>query len=194
MYSTPTTLMRWNRIHVVSGAVLWLLLILARTVGWILLSDPEALCLLALWLITPLALPLALPAVAQQKPEPRTALAIRLYPIAALTGGMSLLLRAGPLAGAAATAWLLFTLYLAFLSLVRLAAMREFRRPRELREPRKTRGRAAGSLVDVCLALALIYLPIGGTWLVLARLGLQPLGFSTTTVLLTAIHFHYITL
>src|SRR5260370_1049307 len=50
------------------------------------------------------------------------------------------------------------------------------------------------SLADACLALALVYLPSGAAWFVLARLGSQPLGFSRTTVLLTAVHFHFITL
>lgn len=52
-------------------------------------------------------------------------------------------------------------------------------------------GRQFGTAI---FAVALIYVPIGGAWLVLDRLGLQPLGFSQTTVLLTAVHFHFITL
>ena len=37
----------------------------------------------------------------------------------------------------------------------------------------------------------MVYLPIGGAWLVASRLGIQPLGFGDTIVLLTAIHFHF---
>jgi hypothetical protein len=32
---------------------------------------------------------------------------------------------------------------------------------------------------------------VGGTWLVISRLGLQPLGFQEPIVLLTAVHFHF---
>jgi hypothetical protein len=37
----------------------------------------------------------------------------------------------------------------------------------------------------------MLYLPIGGAWLVASRLGIQPLGFGDTIVLLTAVHFHF---
>ena len=38
---------------------------------------------------------------------------------------------------------------------------------------------------------AFIYLPIGAAWAVSDRLGFQPMAFSSTIVLLTAVHFHY---
>jgi hypothetical protein len=44
---------------------------------------------------------------------------------------------------------------------------------------------------EVCLDAALIYLPVGCVWLVTARLGINPLGFSDDIVLLTAVHFHF---
>jgi hypothetical protein len=39
--------------------------------------------------------------------------------------------------------------------------------------------------------VGLIYFLVGGGWLIVSRLGAQPLGFGDTTVLLTAVHFHY---
>jgi hypothetical protein len=50
------------------------------------------------------------------------------------------------------------------------------------------------SLAELCLTGTLFYLPAGGAWMVLARWGLQPLGFGVYTDLLTAIHFHVIPL
>jgi hypothetical protein len=38
---------------------------------------------------------------------------------------------------------------------------------------------------------ALLYLPIGGTWLVISRSGFEPLGFAEPIILLTAVHFHF---
>ena len=37
----------------------------------------------------------------------------------------------------------------------------------------------------------MIYLPVGAVWLIMSRLGIQPLGFGDTIVLLTAVHFHF---
>jgi hypothetical protein len=44
---------------------------------------------------------------------------------------------------------------------------------------------------ELCIDAGLLYLPVGAAWLVLARAGLRPLGFSDAIVLLTAVHFHY---
>ena len=43
----------------------------------------------------------------------------------------------------------------------------------------------------VALVAGVVLLPVGAAWLVLARWGLRPLGFSDPIVLLTAVHFHY---
>jgi len=104
-----------------------------------------------------------------------SSLILFLQPFAAFIGGVSFVLDIGPLAAAFAVVWLLFTGLLTLLGLVRLLQVRR-------------------SLPDICLAVALLYLPIGSTWMVLARLGLQPLGFGVHTVLLTAVHFHFIAL
>jgi hypothetical protein len=96
-------------------------------------------------------------------------------PLATFIGGASLLQVRGPLAAAGATVWLLYTALLAFAGALLVL-------------------KGGRLLADVCLAMALIYSPIGGAWLVLDRGGIQPLGFGQTTVLLTAVHFHYITL
>lgn len=42
-----------------------------------------------------------------------------------------------------------------------------------------------------CLNAALVYWPVGCLWLVISRLGVNPLGFSDDIVLLTAVHFHF---
>lgn len=44
---------------------------------------------------------------------------------------------------------------------------------------------------EVTVNVGLLFLAVGGTWLLLSRLGLQPLSFSTAIVFLTAIHFHF---
>ena len=44
---------------------------------------------------------------------------------------------------------------------------------------------------ELCLHAALVYWPVGCLWLVISRLGVNPLGFSDDIVLLTAVHFHF---
>jgi hypothetical protein len=146
--------------------------------GWVELGALDLILLFALLVITPLAVPLALEAQSPRQEWQSTwqRLTIIVQPAATLIGGISFLLPNGPLASAAAAVWLLFTGFIAVQGVGRLRVV----------------GRPA--LPDICPAVALIYLPIGGIWLVFARLRLQPLGFPPDIVLLTAVHFHYVTL
>ena len=47
------------------------------------------------------------------------------------------------------------------------------------------------SVDELCMNAAIIYWPVGCLWLVISRLGMNPLEFSDDIVLLTAVHFHY---
>jgi hypothetical protein len=178
MSITSSELMRWNRVSIGLGTVVWALLTVMSLLGWIEPNALDLILLLALLVIAPLAIPLALQALPLRHDWLCIwqRLTVILQPVAALIGGISFLLHTGPLAAVAAAGWLLFTGFIAIQAVIRL--------------------RQAGkvSLVTICPAVALIYLPIGGSWLVSARLGLQPLGFPPDIVLLTAVHFHYITL
>ncbi|HEU5200627.1 MAG TPA: YndJ family transporter [Ktedonobacterales bacterium] len=169
-------LMRWNRISASLGGIIWVLVLCVWVPGWLALNALEVLLLLALLVITPLAVPLAASSKKGRLHHSLYRLMVILQPFAALMGGASFLLSAGPFAAAAAGVWLLFTALVGLVGLLRLF---------------RTGGVA---LADVCLSAALIYLPIGGAWLVLARLDAQPLGFGQHTDLLTAVHFHYIPL
>jgi hypothetical protein len=178
MSITSSKLMRWNRFSIGLGAIGWALLTVTSLFAWLELNALDLILLLALLVIAPLAVPLALQALPLQDDWLYTwqRLTVIVQPIATLIGGISFLLHTGPVAAVAATVWLLFTGFIAVQAVVRLRQV------------------ARASLITICPAVALIYLPIGGTWLVIARLGLQPLGFPPDIVLLTAVHFHYITL
>lgn len=45
--------------------------------------------------------------------------------------------------------------------------------------------------MPLSLLVGFLYLPIGAAWLLANRLGLHPLGFQDSIILLTAVHFHY---
>ncbi len=176
MFVNNLDVARWNRICAGCGGGVWALIVLAWALRLVELNVLDVLLLLALFVITPLAIPLVYFPV-ESRPWCKLKRLIGIaYPCAALAGGASFLVHVGPLAAASATAWFLFTALLALRGAIWLFHVRGV------------------SLADACLALALIYLPIGAVWFVLARLGCRPLGFSHTIVLLTAIHFHFVTL
>jgi membrane protease YdiL (CAAX protease family) len=161
---------RYNRWSIVLGGVVWL--------SWLVLFSAEqgpiaTLLLFAVLVLVPLALPLTTtPDRAGRHVWPYRA-AVYVQPVAALLAVASFLLPPGPVAALAAIPWLLFTGLVAVFGLWRLL-------PRGL-----------GAAAETCLDAGLIYLPIGGAWLVLARLGARPLAFPDVIVLLTAVHFHY---
>jgi hypothetical protein len=164
----------YNRLSIALGSAVVALVTLARWLGWLSISDLQLILLLALAIIIPLAVPLLVQPAGQGPLPTLSRLAILVQPLATFIGGVSLLLARGPLAGAGATVWLLYAALLALAGLFLVL-------------------QSGCQLVDACLAMALIYAPIGGVWLVLDRGDVQPLGFGQTTVLLTAVHFHYIT-
>lgn len=94
-------------------------------------------------------------------------------PIGALLMVIAFLLPAGLLSGGLALSWLAFTGLVALLGLVRLRAHR------------------FSDAAELCLTVGMLYLPVGGVWLVASRLGVPVLGFGEPLVSLTAVHFHY---
>lgn len=176
MFFHTLDIARWNRMSIGLGGTIWAMIALASLFGWIALDELELILLLALFVITPLAVPLVSLPKANRLLDQLSSLALFLQPFAALFGGTSFLLSTGPLAATLASVWLLFTGLLALIGLTWLL---------------QARGRP---LATLCRAMALLYLPTGSAWMVLARLGLQPLGFGVHTDLLTAIHFHFIAL
>src|SRR5260221_7767406 len=102
-------LTRWNRISVSLGGIVWMLILFARLFGWVVFDDLDLILLLALCVITPLAVPLATLPKKSRLSGDLSGLVIFLQPFATLIGGASLLLGRGLLAAAAAAVWLLFT-------------------------------------------------------------------------------------
>ena len=146
------------------GGLVWLALaasVVANVLPW---GIVEPLFPLAPLVLVPIAVPLV-----SRTPPADLRFAV---PFGAAAAAGALILRAGPLAGALASAWLIVTVRLAALGALRLA-----RRRRD----------AAETAID----LGLMALPVGGAWFVASRLGLEPMGFREPIVLLTAVHFHY---
>ncbi|WP_273831682.1 YndJ family protein [Guptibacillus sedimenti] len=100
--------------------------------------------------------------------------ATRLQLASAVLTGISFFLEQGMLAALLAVPWLLTTSLIALYGVTRL-----------LQTWKKS------TIFDVLIQLGLMYVSIGGLWLILHRSGVQILHFSDVIVLLTSIHFHY---
>jgi hypothetical protein len=133
----------------------------------------EILFLIAPWIVVPVGLSLSRGSEGAQGKLQNRRLRTALWLAAALAGTISFSFPRGGVAAALAVAWLLFCLLILLESVIRF-----FRSP-------------AWSFVAVTLLISKGYLAVGAIWLVISRLGLEPLGFQEPIVFLTAVHFHY---
>ncbi len=140
----------------------------------------ECILLLAPVIIVPLGLHLIV--LSQQKvpsstrPPPQRFLSRAMWIgvfIAAAVSALSFAFPQGVLAATAAIPWFLITLALAMWGTTRFVK----------------NVRAVDS--QLCISAALIFVAVGGGWMLLSRAGARPLGFSDDIVLLTGVHFHY---
>ena len=153
----------------VTGGYAWLIALVALRPGW-----PEAMLLLAALVAVPLGVGLVTRPDGQDRRTCGWAwrAAFGLQVPAALTLAASFARPAGTVAACLALPWLTVT------ALVALCGLARFRRG-----PR--------GLAETCLDAGQLFLTVGGTWAVIARAGLRPLGFPDVIVLMTAVHFHY---
>lgn len=155
------------------GAIVWIIML-----AWQSPSPQDSTWAVATLLLAPLVLvPLALRLV-----EPdgtwiilRAAwrLAILWQLPAAFLLEIAFLLEQSWIAAALALPWLITTLLIAFTGVLRVS-LEGWR-----------------SWEETAISAGLVYIAVGGGWVLLDRLGAQPLSFEPIIVLLTAIHFHY---
>lgn len=166
-------LRRWSRRSALAGALVWLALTMIPPSDLFRVELIEKLLLLAPLVIVPLGLLL----IASPNRHGRHALpyraAVFAQPFGAMMAVCSFLLPQGGWAALLASGWLMVTGLIALSGLARFLS------------------REAIRVEEICIEAGLIYVSVGGVWLVISRLGYQPLGFGDTIVLLTAVHFHY---
>lgn len=131
----------------------------------------DLLLLLAPVVVVPLGLRLI--PFAGSRSRQLLAIARLLQPLGALAAVVAVLMSPGWAAGVVALGWLIVCSVVALAGLSSLIESRSFA-PRHL-----------------VPAAASAYLAVGAGWLVVFRLGLRPLGFSTDIIELTGVHFHY---
>lgn len=159
---------------VILGGLGWVTILLLVFFGVVRIGIIELIFLLAPLVIVPLALPFVDETGQGGVGEFLFGLVRVAQPVGAVGAIMAFLLPGGRLAAIAAGAWLLVTVLMALIGLSRL-----WRRGLRLQ------------VEALCVDAGLLFLPIGAGWLVLGRLGANPLGFGNIVVLLTAVHFHY---
>ena len=102
--------------------------------------------------------------------------AVLFQPLAALAVIASAFVQPGFVAAGLAGLWLITTGLIGLDGLARLYRLRNSEVP---------------AVANISVIAGMVYLPVGAVWLIMSRLGIQPLGFGDTIVLLTAVHFHF---
>jgi hypothetical protein len=143
------------------------LLIWGAALPWFPIDTVEALLLLAALVVLPLGMALVPP-----NGNWWTAWTYRPF-VPAVVLLLSFAWPPGAVAAALVLPWLAFTGLVALRGAVRLAAGR------------------SGSAAELCVSMAMVYLAVGGGWMLATRAGWQPMGFAEPIVKLTAAHFHY---
>jgi len=154
-----------------AGVGVWFLLVLAVTTDSHETELIHRVVFFAFLVIVPLGLSLA--------PGEQTMrlglyrLAVFLQPLAAVIAITSFFFGKGIASAALAAVWFVFTGIVALLGVTRL------------------RSRGLHPLPETSIDAGLLYLPVGGAWLIVYRLGVQPFDYGETIILLTVVHFHF---
>ena len=168
---TPQRLREFARRSAAVGVVVWVLLVLAVTTDSHETELIHRVVFFAFLVIVPLGLSLA--------PGGQTAglglyrVAVFLQPLAAVIAIVSFFVGKGPASAALAATWFVFTGIVALFGVTRLLS------------------RGLHSLPETSIDAGLLYLPVGGAWLIVYRLGVQPFDYGETIILLTVVHFHF---
>jgi len=166
---TPQT----ARSSAIGGAAVWAVVLFVRISQSVETELIDKILLLAVLVIVPLGLSLVNGGVESGMPNLFYRLAVLTQPFGALAVVGSFFLEHGVTAALVASVWSAVTIIVAIYGLSRL-----------LLKPLQT-------TAEISIDIGLIYLSVGSGWLVMARLGMQTLGFGDTIVLLTAVHFHF---
>jgi len=164
---------RMNYRSALMGAVVWMVLIVLPVDRFAPIGIIEKLFLLGALVVVPLGMALVSFLDAELRESPLLRVIAYLQPLAAIVVICSLWRLPGMLAGLLAIPWMLVC------SLLALAGILAVRKNPSLDIPR------------VALLAGMIYLTGGAAWLILSRVGKNPMNFSEPIPLLTAVHFTF---
>lgn len=156
-----------------SGGIIWLATLVWQQPAPLTPMWAVAMLLLAPLVLAPLALRLVEPDGTWIFLRATWRMAVLLQLPAAILLLPAFFLSQGIVAAALTLPWLITTLFIALTGVLRIRLLR-------------SRVHA-----EVAINMGLIYISVGGIWLLLDRLGVRPLQFEAIIVMLTAIHFHF---
>lgn len=139
-------------------------------------SQAEWLMFLGVALVTPLALRLVLTPDRSGQRSRFQQWIIRLHPVVIVATALALLIPTQPLSAFFACFWLIQSLCISFMGLQRMLT------------------RPVLALEELCIDAGFVYTAISGIWFVAYCAEIRLLSFNSSFVLLTAIHFVYISL
>jgi hypothetical protein len=154
------------------GVVVWFVLLFTTTSDSTETELVHKIVFYAILVIVPLTLSL-IPAGEQRGGIGLYRLVVLAQPVAAIVTIASFYIEKGPLSAALSAAWLILTALIALVGVTRLIARRFY------------------PLEELSVDAGLLYLPVAGVWLVVYRLGVQPLDYGEMIILLTVVHFHF---
>ena len=171
LIQAPQRLREFAKRSAAVGAVVWVLLVLAVTTDAHETELIHKVVFFAFLVIVPLGLSLA--PGEQGSGLGLYRIAVFAQPLAAVIAIASFFVGKGPASAALATVWFVLTGIVALFGVTRLL----------------TRG--LYPLPETSVDAGLLYLPVGGAWLIVYRLGVQPFDYGETIILLTVVHFHF---
>jgi hypothetical protein len=163
------SLSKFARISATAGAVVWLLLLLTITSDSRETEIIHKVVFFGMLVIVPLGLSL----VPIENERGFYRVAVLAQPVAAVPAIASFFFPAGLLAASLSSAWLILSIFIALFGVVRF----------------KSRG--LYPIAESSIDAGLLYLTVGAGWLVVYRMGVQPLDYGETIILLTVVHFHF---
>jgi len=168
----PFRIHRYAMTNSILGGLIWLFLNFL-TPNQAQIGLMESLLLFAIMVLVPMIFALIAKTDEIRLSSLPFRVAVIIQPVCALFVIASYFFNAGTTAGLLAAPWFLVT------ALLGLCGLMDFIKLRWV------------SIAQTSLNFGFLYIPVGGFWLVVSRLGLQPLGFNEIIIFLTAIHFHY---
>jgi hypothetical protein len=154
------------------GFGVWVLMLLSVTTDSHETELIHKIVFFAMLVIVPLALSLVT-AGDERGSTGLYGLVVMVQPIAAVVTIASFFWEKGLLSASLSAAWLIFSGLIALFGLTRLVA------------------RGVLPVQEASVDAGLLYLSVAGVWLVIYRLGMQPLDYGETIILLTVVHFHF---
>ena len=167
--AAPQRLREFSRRSAAVGVVVWVLLVLTTTTDSHETELIHRVAFFAFLVIVPLGLSLA----PGEQTNGLYRVAVLLQPLAAIVAIAAFFIQKGIGSAALAAVWFVFTGIVALFGLSRLFA------------------RGLRSLPETSIDAGLLYLSVGGAWLIVYRLGVQPFDYGETIILLTVVHFHF---